>query len=70
MPDIYRLRAHECGGAVADIGAYCGLVGESAEPLEAAERQEEWGETAFMPWFWRQSSFVSRYFVTGTPTIS
>ena len=47
IPDIYRLRARECGGAVADIGAYCGLVGESAEPLQTAERTRGVGRNGF-----------------------
>lgn len=47
VSDLYLLRARECGGAVADVGAYCGLVGESAEPLQTAERLSGVGRNGF-----------------------
>lgn len=47
VPDLYLLRARECGGAVSDVGVYCGLVGENAEPLQAAERLRGVGRNGF-----------------------
>jgi hypothetical protein len=47
VSDLYLLRARECGGAVADVGTYCGLVGESAEPLQTAERLSGVGRNGF-----------------------
>lgn len=47
VPDTYVIRGRESGGAVAQMGAYCGFVRATGEALEWLDRTETVGRNGF-----------------------
>jgi len=47
VPDTYVIRGRESGGAVAQMGAYCGFANETGDALEWLDRTETVGRNGF-----------------------
>jgi hypothetical protein len=47
VPDTYVIRGRESGGAVAQMGAYCGFVRETGDAMEWLDRMEAVGRNGF-----------------------
>jgi len=47
MASTYVIRGRESGGAVAKLGAYCGFVGESGDPLQWLESLQNVSRNGF-----------------------